>query len=166
MKKINYIFLIALFLTGSLNVFAIPKFADNNTKIPPDPIYKNTVIIPKDYILNVSLIEKYNVNNILPADNIYVILNNDFIYKGDVIAQEGSIIKGKFVKKITNNGSYKFKIKFTNIITKDGGNIPISAIFVEENTTGYINSLQNKILFENDSADIIIKQPVTYVIKK
>ena len=166
MKNYKYFILIVMLLILTSGAFALPKFSDNKTKIPPDPVYKNTIMIPHGYILNSEIKENIICNDVNPADNITAVLKNDFIYKGKVVAPEGSIITGKFVKKIVNGNFCKVKVKFTNIITPSGNNIPISAIFIEENSTGFINACGDGSLFKDKNADIIIKQPVTFIFGK
>ena len=158
----KYIIIFILLLMFTLNAIAIPKFSDNNKKIPPDPIYKSTIMVPKGYILNTNVKEEINCENASVGDNIHVFLNNDFLYKGITIAPEGSLVIGKVVKKYNDN-SCKLRIKFTNIITPSIKNIPISAVFLEENATGYISSLPNGKLFKDNNTDVIIKQPVTFI---
>ena len=119
---------------------------------------QKTILIPQDNIINVTFKNNIMCSNVSPADNIEVILSEDFIFKGKVIAEEGSIVTGKFVKKIaTKDNTCKVRVKFTNIIKTNGINIPISAVFLEENSTGYISSLNNGQIFKENNADIIIK---------
>ena len=166
MKTVKYIYLVAIVLLIFANyALSIPKFSDNKSKTEADPIYNKTIMIPQGYTLNVSLKEKLSCDDISISDNINVILNNDFIYKGIVIAPEGSIINGKIIRKIAENNNCKVKSLFTNIITTEGTNIPISALFVGQNKNGYIISDKDSGLFNIIHTDIIIKQPITYIKK-
>lgn len=167
MKNFKFVLLILILITTTQISVSIPKFVDSKNKVPQDPIYKKTILIPQDNIINVTFKNNIMCSNVSPADNIEVILSEDFIFKGKVIAEEGSIITGKFVKKIaTKDNTCKVRVKFTNIIKTNGINIPISAVFLEENSTGYISSLNNGQIFKENNADIIIKQPITYIPQK
>ena len=163
MKILKYLILIFTLMVTTVYAVSVPKFADKKSNIPPDPIYKNTILIPQGYILNVTLKKNLTCDEISPSDNIEVLLSDDFTYKGKIIAEEGSMLIGKFVRKNIDNNVCKVRAKFTNIITINGANIPVSAVFVEENSTGFINALNDGRLFEDNNADIIIKQPVTYI---
>ncbi|MBQ7450506.1 hypothetical protein IJS77_03740 [bacterium] len=163
MKKIKiYLLLIAVF-SVTLSAFGTQKFFESKTKVPPSPIYNNTIMVPKGYILNVSVKNNIDADTISVADNYDVILKTDFIYKGIVIAPEGSIIKGKITRIRDDNKTKKINIKFTNIISQNGMNLPISAVFTEEAKSGFINLNETDKIFENSESSIITKQPVTYI---
>lgn len=168
MNKITYLILILSFtclLTG-LKAECMPKYFtgdSNKNKVLADPLYNNTVIIPAKYVLSVKAIERLSASNLSVPDKIKVILNSDFYFKNKLIASEGSIIQGTVVKSETKvcKQQAKLQIKFTAIVTPDGQNIPISAIIKTEDKKGVLYGDEG--IGQNESFDIIIMQPVTYI---
>lgn len=167
MKK-NLMLIILLILFTSLNssiAVSNKYFSENDKKTPVCPLYKNTITIPQGYILGVEPQKEIDLNNLSMGDKYKVTLKSDFIYNGEIIANSGSNILGT-ISKINFNEEAKQKqilIKFTNIITPDNQNIPISGLFYTENKDGYTDISENGQLQLSEDTGIIIMQPVTYI---
>lgn len=164
----NFIIAIFLMCITTLSCFATPSFLDDSKKknVPPNPIFNNTVTVPVGYILPVSTRDSIDVNTMAVADRFYTVLKNDFYYNNKLIAPEGSNIIGTIVKITQPKGMQKaeFFVKFTSIITPEGQNIPISAIFKTEDNTGVLYSNGcNFDIQQNSTKDIIIMQPITFI---
>lgn len=66
-------------------------------------------------------------------------LNSDFYYNGNLIAPAGSTVNGTVIEASrAKHGSLngKLTVRFTNIITPNGQNIPISAVIKTSDSTG------------------------------
>ena len=168
MKKniflILLIFLLCIFT--SLNASCKPKyFSDDSgkSKVSPDPIYSKTITIPQGYVLSVRTNEMLSTQTLSVPDKIYVHLNDDFYYKNNLIAPQGSIIQGMVVKSIKGNTQQEpqLLIKFTSIITPNEQIIPITAVIVTGDKNGILKGY--KKIKQNSVIDIIIKQPITYI---
>ena len=162
--------LILLFLISfmSLNAFAAPKFFDSGNKkdVPPNPIFNNTVTVPAGYLLPVTTKDTVDVNNMAVADRFYTVLKNDFFYNNQLIAPEGSNIIGTIVKitQPTATKKAEFFVKFTGIVTPEGQNIPISAIFKTDDNSGILYSNNYDFgINQNSTRNIIIMQPITFI---
>ena len=165
MKKILMLFILLLGF-GSLYSYSVPKyFSDSNKNIAPCPMYNKVITVPKGYVLGVNANQQLDLNNISRGDKYAVVLKTDFIYKGKLIASEGSSIIGTIssLPVINENGKTQILIKFTNLITSDGQNIPISAIFNNNNPKGYVQIDENGVLDLGEDVGITIKQDITYV---
>ena len=165
MKKILMLFILLLGF-GSLYSYSVPKyFSDSNKNIAPCPIYNKVITVPRGYVLGVNANQQLDLNNISRGDKYAVVLKTDFIYKGKLIASEGSSIIGTIssLPVINENGKTQILIKFTNLITSDGQNIPISAMFNNNNSKGYVQINENGLLNIDENTDIILKQPITYI---
>lgn len=86
-------------------------------------------------------------------------LNSDFYYNGNLIAPAGSSINGTVIdvakaKHGSMNG--KLAIRFTQIITPSGQNIPISAVIKTEDNTGTLIGGTKMDVTKNYAKDLTI----------
>ena len=166
MKKI-ILLLIIIFL--ALPTLATPKyFMDSNDKtVPPDPVYNKVITAPSGYILGVNGLKSININSIDIFDKIEFTLKNDFMYSGKIIAPEGSLVVGTVVNKnfLPDVNKAFVNIKFTKIITPQGYEIPVSAILNTKDNSGLIYADVQGILDFGEDNEIVLKQPVTYVLR-
>ena len=164
MKKI---LLLLLLFSCTVNVIAAPKFFENDGKnVKPDPIYNKLITVPKGVVLSVKLQQPADINALSVADNMNVVLKDDFYYNGKIIFNEGSIIKGTIIKnnKLEEEGKTQLTLKFTSITTQNEENIPISAIVKTEDKSGILTVEKGSSLSDEDMY-IILMQPVTYIKK-
>ena len=161
MKKILSLIILCFIST---NVYADSKFFSSDSKnTPPDPIYNTGISVPQGYTLTVKLQEPILTVRTSSGDNINTVLNSDFYYKGQIIASEGSIVKGKIAKKDLDNGEKsQLVIKFTEMLTPEGKKIPISGVIKTDDETGiiYIDKKTNYVI--DGEIPVIIKQPIIY----
>ena len=163
MKKI--LLLLMLFFCA-VNAFAVPKFFENDgKKVKPDPVYNKLITIPKGAVFSVKLQKPVDNDSLSVADNMNVILKNDFYYNGKVLFNEGSIIRGTIIKneKTAEDDISRITVKFTSII-QNGENIPISGIVKTEDNSEILVIEKENPLSERDFS-VILMQPVTYIKK-
>ena len=73
------------------------------------------------------------------GQTVTMALNSDFYFNGNLIAQKGSTVSGTVIEvSKAKHGSLngKLTVRFTNIMTPTGQNIPISAVIKTEDGTG------------------------------
>ena len=165
-KFILLLFVLNFCLSAAI---AVPKYLnDEKSNEPLYSGYKKVVNIPQNYKLSVDLKKLININSVSVPDKVEADLKNDFLYKGQLIAPEGSIVKGNVtnVQKADKKTKAFIKVKFTAIITPDNQIIPISAVFVSNNNDGILYADENGDFLPDNQAQIVIMQPVTYVPKK
>ena len=79
--------------------------------------------------------------NLTLGQNVTVALGSDFYYNGNLIAQAGSSVSGTVLEvSRAKHGSMngKLNIRFTQIVTPYGIQIPISAVIKTEDNTGVL----------------------------
>ena len=167
MKKNIFIIILSgiIFFMPAAASQAAPKYLNDGSgkkRIPPDPIYKKTVIIPAGHTIPVITQDAVNASNFSVADRVDTFINNDFYYNKTLIAPDGSLVRGTVIKsvKADKQCDAEIKVKFTAIITPEGQNIPITGLFKTKQKNGIITG--NGIR-QNSRADIIIMQPITYI---
>ena len=159
MKKSIILILSIIIFNTAVSATAAPKYFSDKTKVTPSHIYDNTILIPKGSVLTIIIKDAINKDSVNKADKVSAILKNDFIYNGKVIAPEGSTVEGNIININKQNNIVNVNVLYTNIITVNGINIPITALAVSEDESGYIN-IDN---YNNNNIEIITKQPVTYI---
>lgn len=169
MRKFNIFILIIISMGIFANIsLAVPKYLkDEKSTEPLFSGFSKVVTVPKNYKLSVELKTPLNINNIAVPDKVELNLTNDFIYKGQLIAPEGSLIIGNVIRiNRLQNSTNSIKVTFTAIITPDNQVIPIFANFATKDNKGLLFSDSNGDFLPEENANIIIMQPVTYVPKK
>lgn len=109
----------------------------------------NTQQTLKGHVVTVPAGEKFPVvtmmalssDNLSLGQNVNVALGSDYYYGGNLIAPAGSSVTGQVLevakaKRGSLNG--KLMIRFTQIITPTGAQIPISAVIKTEDGTGLL----------------------------
>ena len=109
----------------------------------------NTATTLKGHIITVPAGEKIpvitmmelNSDNLTLGQNVTVALGADYHYQGDIIAPVGSSVVGQVLevsraKRGSING--KLLVRFTQIITPSGTQIPISAVIKTDDNSGLL----------------------------
>lgn len=115
------------------------------------------------------LSENIHSSSAIIGQNVSAILIDDLKYKGKVIATSGSTILGTITQnKIAGKGSNttKLRIRFTTIRTLYNNIIPISAIVLTDDKTGYLVAVKeendnNVALSANSKINLLFDQPIT-----
>lgn len=148
--------LIAILLLGCAGVvFAAPNYSFNQNTATPSyqPSYynaesfqinKNTlkgrvVTVPAGQTFRAVVTSPVSSETAAQGQSVTLALASDFYYNGDRIAPAGSTVYGSVIdvskaKHGSMNG--KLTLRFTQIMTPTGLNIPISAVVRTEDNTG------------------------------
>ena len=137
---------------------------------PQTPESNSYFYAPAGIICDAVLSENIHSSSTVVGQNVSVILLDDLKYKNKVIASEGSTILGTITQnKVAGMGSdsTKLRIRFTTIRTPYNNLIPISAVVLTGDKTGYIKpnstekSENNVILSANSKINLLFDQPIT-----
>lgn len=120
------------------NAVGIPQqqmFADRGT------LRGSVVTVPAGQNIKAVVTSPLSSETMYRGQNVSVILGTDFYYNGMQIAPAGSTVTGVVLdvskaKHGSMNG--KLAIRFTNIVTPEGAQIPISAVIKTDDNTGVL----------------------------
>lgn len=124
---------------------------------------------PAGIVCDAVLSENIHSSSTVIGQNVSVILTDNLKYKNKVIASSGSVISGTIIQnKIAGKGSdsTKMKIRFTSIRTPYNNIIPISAVFLTNDKSGYIyadtnNANDSIVMSANSKVNLLFDQPIT-----
>lgn len=105
------------------------------------------VVVPSGTMIPTISASNISSETLCVGDNVSLSLGSPFYYNGVVLAPAGSMVNGMVVlaKKAGRTGrNGQLKLKFTNIVTPNGQNIPISAKIATEDNTGILVGGTNK----------------------
>ncbi len=154
-KKMNLL-LAAILLTGT-SVFAAANY--NYTQNTPAPLYQpnnytqnnynfnnqtlkgSVVTVPAGQQFKTVVTTPLNSKNLTLGQNVTLALGSDFYYGNNLIAPAGSSVTGTVLevskaKRGSING--KLLVRFTQITTPYGIQIPISAVIKTDDNTGVL----------------------------
>lgn len=114
-------------------------YAQENYKLNNNTLKGSVVTVPAGQTFKAILMAPISSETAYTGQNITLALGSDFYYNGSRIAPAGSSVTGTVIevskaKHGTLNG--KLTLRFTQIITPTGGNIPISALIKTDDNTG------------------------------
>ncbi len=154
-KGINFI-LVALFLTGTAafaagnydysqsagaplyqpNYYQQTNYNYNNT-----PLKGSVVTVPAGQSVKTVVTTPLSSANLTLGQSVSVALGSDFYYNGNLIAPAGSSVTGTVLEvSKAKHGSLngKLLVRFTQIVTPYGIQIPISAVIKTDDNTGVL----------------------------
>jgi hypothetical protein len=172
MKKL----LIALTFVLTINAaYSAPNY--NYTQEVPTPVYNSENYVQNNYKVNDTTLKGRIVT--VPAGNSFravmttpvssetavtgqvvtMALGSDFYYNGNLIAPAGSTVSGKVIevgkaKHGSLNG--KLTLRFTEIITPNGQNIPLSAVVKTDDNTGTLIGGTKMDVTKNYTKDLVV----------
>lgn len=142
----------------SMNIcFAASNFSYQSTQTQPvynsqyvqqpmqysssQPLHGNVVMVPAGSSLPAMLIAPISSANASAGQSVSLVLNSDYYYNNKLIAPAGSTVSGTVIeaskaKRGSMNG--KLCIRFTQIYTPYGTQIPISAVIKTDDNTGVL----------------------------
>lgn len=114
-------------------------YNQNNYRVNNNTLKGRVVTVPAGQSFSSVLLAPISSETAYTGQTITLALNTDFYYNGNLIAPTGSSVTGTVIevskaKHGTMNG--KLTLRFTNIITPTGLNIPISAVVRTDDNTG------------------------------
>lgn len=124
-------------------VFAAPNYSyQQNTQYPQNNTLKGSVImVPAGTTLRTVLTSPVSSEYTMSGQTVSTALCEDFYYNGQLIAPAGSIVYGTVIesskaKRGSING--RLCIRFNNISTPFGTNIPISGVIKTDDMSGVL----------------------------
>ena len=142
----------------SMNIcFAASNFSYQSTQTQPvynsqyvqqpmqysssQPLHGNIVMVPAGSSLPAMLTAPISSANSSAGQSVSLVLNSDYYYNNKLIAPAGSTVSGTVIesskaKRGSMNG--KLCIRFTQIYTPYGTQIPISAVIKTDDNTGVL----------------------------
>lgn len=146
--------LAVLLLTANCS-FAAPNYTYNNRQVPAyNSNYYNTqenyqvknntlkgrvVTVPAGQCFTAIVTSPVSSETAVTGQNVTLALGSDFYYNGNLIAPAGSSVYGTVIEvSRAKHGSLngKLAIRFNQIITPTGQNIPISAVIRTDDNSG------------------------------
>lgn len=113
----------------------------------PDYSYQHDIMVPSGTILRTTMTTPLNSEHAILGQTVTTAICEDFYYNNQLIAPAGSIVYG------TVTEPSKITIRFNNIKTPYGTQIPIS---------GVIHTEENNIeIPSNAIIDLVLTQPAT-----
>lgn len=111
----------------------------NNYNINNTTLKGSVVTVPAGETFKAVVTAPISSETAVVGQNVTIALGSDYYYNGNVIAPAGSTIYGTVLEvSKAKHGSIngKLLVRFTQIITPTGQNIPISAIIKTDDNTG------------------------------
>lgn len=151
MKRV--IFSVIMLLTGSAVLAAsnysyeapspvLPQtVTEEQYKIKDNTLKGSVVAVPAGQTFKARFTEPVDSSTAATGQTITMVLGTDYSYNGKVIAPAGSSVKGSVIEvSSAKHGSLngKLAIRFTQITTPSGQEIPISAIIKTDDYTGVL----------------------------
>lgn len=154
-KLMKKIYIIAALLAFSPSAFAAQNFNyQQNTQTPTyNPSYYSTenyklnnntlkgsvVTVPAGQTFKAVMTTPVSSESAVTGQNVTMVLGSDFYYNGSRVAPAGSTVNGSVIEvSKAKHGSLngKLTLRFTQIITPTGLNVPISAVIKTDDYTG------------------------------
>ena len=112
-----------------------PMYPQNNT------LQGNVTMVPAGTTMNVSLTSELSSETAIQGQPVTMALHNDFYYNNKLIAPAGSTVYGTVIEvSKAKHGSMNGKlcVRFNQIYTPQGTQIPISAVIKTSDSTGVL----------------------------
>lgn len=157
MKNKLYAALLLVSLCSLNSVYAASNYSFQQTQIQPvynsqyvqqpmqystnQPLHGSVVMVPAGTSMPALLTTPLSSANAAVGQTVTMALNSDFYYNNKLIAPAGSTISGTVIevskaKRGSMNG--KLSVRFTQIYTPYGAQIPISAVIKTDDNSGVL----------------------------
>ncbi len=155
-KNIIALFTLINFMTINAS-FATSNFTYQPTQVQPvynsnytqqalqyssqKPLQGNVIMVPAGESVNVRLTAPLSSQYLTVGETVTMALNEDFYYGNNLIAEAGSTIYGRVIEasKAKRGGiNGKLCVRFTQIYTPHGTQIPISAVIKTDDMSGVL----------------------------
>ena len=135
------------------------KQQDNNYKLINNTLKGSVITVPAGESFKAVVTAPISSENAAIGQNVTLALGSDFYYNNNKVAPAGSTITGTIIEvSKAKHGSMngKLTIRFTQIITPMGQNIPISAIIKTDDLTGTLIGGTKLDVTKNYAKDITV----------
>ncbi len=146
--------------TGLTNPSYNQNFYNYTTTVSGNQTLKGSVVtVPAGQNVSVVVTTPISSANMSTGQNVTVALGSDFYYNGNLIAPAGSSITGTAIEvSKAKHGSMngKLLLRFTQIVTPYGIQIPISAVIKTTDNTGVLIGGTKADVVKDYGKDIVI----------
>lgn len=125
----------------------------------------NAIIVPAGTTLQTILTSPISSEYTITGETVSTAICEDFYYNGHLVAPAGSIVYGSVIdsskaKRGSING--KLCVRFNNITTPYGNQIPISGVIQTDDMSGVLVGGRNDVEIPSNSViDLVLTQPAT-----
>ena len=106
-----------------------------------EPLRGSVITVPAGATFGANLTTPLSSSDAAVGQAVYMVLGSDFYYNNKLVAPAGSSVSGSVIEVTkANHGSIngKLSVRFTQITTPAGSQIPISAIIKTDDNTGVL----------------------------
>ena len=142
-----------------------PVFNENNYNLPTQTVSANhtlkgsVVTVPAGQSISTVVTAPISSANMIAGQSVSLALGSDFYYNGNLIAPAGSSVTGTAIEvSKAKHGSIngKLLLRFTQIITPYGIQIPISAVIKTNDNTGVLVGGTKMDVAKNYGKDVAV----------
>lgn len=159
-KLVAGVLLGAMLLTNVSAVFAANGYTPQyNQGFNANTLKGRVVVVPSGTMIPAIAASNISSETLSVGDNVSLSLGTPFYYNGVVLAPAGSMINGMavMVEKAGRTGrNGQLKVKFTNIMTPNGQNIPISAKIATNDNSGILMGGTTKDRAKDIAKDTVV----------
>lgn len=134
-------------------------YPQENYQVNPTTLKGRIVTVPAGEDFRAVLTTPISSATAVTGQTVTLALNSDFYYNGNLIAPAGSSVSGTIIEASrAKHGSLngKLTVRFTNLMTPTGQNIPISAVIKTEDGTGVLIGGTKLDVTKNYAKDLTI----------
>jgi hypothetical protein len=134
-------------------------YPQTNYQVNPTTLKGRIVTVPAGEDFRAVLTTPISSATAVAGQTVTLALNSDFYYNGNLVAPAGSSVSGTILEASrAKHGSLngKLSIRFTNLMTPTGQNIPISAVIKTEDGTGVLIGGTKMDVTKNYAKDLTI----------
>ncbi len=143
----------------------VPIYNQNNYNLPTQTVSANhtlkgsVVTVPAGQNISAVVTAPISSANTIAGQNVSLALGSDFYYNGNLIAPAGSSVTGTVIEvSKAKHGSIngKLLVRFTQIVTPYGIQIPISAVVKTTDNTGVLVGGTKMDIAKNYGKDVAV----------
>ena len=134
-------------------------YPQENYQVNPTTLKGRIVTVPAGEDFRAVLTTPISSATAVTGQTVTLALNSDFYYNGNLVAPAGSSVSGTIIEASrAKHGSLngKLTVRFTNLMTPTGQNIPISAVIKTEDGTGVLIGGTKLDVTKNYAKDLTI----------
>ena len=134
-------------------------YPQENYQVNPTTLKGRIVTVPAGEDFRAVLTTPVSSATAVTGQTVTMALNTDFYYNGNLVAPAGSSVSGTVIEASrAKHGSLngKLTIRFTNIMTPTGQNIPISAVIKTDDGTGVLIGGTKMDVTKNYAKDLTV----------
>jgi len=124
-----------------------------------EPLRGSVITVPAGCTFTATLTTELSSDSVSAGQPVYMVLGEDFYYNNKLVAPAGSSVSGTVTEvKSAKHGSLngKLAVRFNQITTPTGTQIPISAIIKTDDNTGVLVGGTKKDVAKEYTKDLVV----------